>query len=84
MVKCGEVKVTKHVFIFLRKHSNEVLCDMVHMDSCHLLLGRLWQYDRKAIHDGFRNRYTLVKNKKSIPLVSLSLKQVYEDLMQTP
>ena len=32
------------------------------MDACHLLLGRPWQFDRKAVHDGYRNTYTFVKD----------------------
>jgi len=37
---------------------DEVLCDIMPMDVCHILLGRPWQYDRKAIHDG-RKIHTL-------------------------
>ncbi|XP_077239771.1 uncharacterized protein LOC143880685 [Tasmannia lanceolata] len=37
-----------------------VWCDVVAMDSCHLLLGRPWQYDRGAIHDGRRNTYSFM------------------------
>ena len=29
------------------------------MDCCHILLGRPWQYDRYAIHDGRLNQYSL-------------------------
>jgi hypothetical protein len=85
--KYGEVKVTKHVFIFLRKHSIEVLCDVVHMDSSHLLLRRLWQYDRKAMHDGFRNKYTPVKNKKinhtCIIIIETGLRRSYANFVIT-
>jgi hypothetical protein len=42
-------------------------------------LGRPWQYDRKAIHDGVKNRYTIVKDGKTITLVRLTPKQVYDD-----
>lgn len=31
------------------------------MDTCHLLLGRPWQYDRRVSHDGFKNTYSLSK-----------------------
>lgn len=27
------------------------------MDACHLILGRPWQYDIKAIHKGHENTY---------------------------
>ena len=32
------------------------------MDVFHILLGRPWKFDRKAIHDGRRNTYTLEKD----------------------
>jgi len=55
------------------------MCDVVPMHASHLLLGRPWQFDRKAIHDGFRNRFTIIKDGKTITLVPLSPKQVYND-----
>jgi hypothetical protein len=56
--------VTKQVLIALAigKYSDEVMCDVVPMHVSHLLLGRPWQFDRKTIHDGFRNRFTIVKD----------------------
>ena len=36
-------------------------------------------FDRKAIHDGFKNRHSFVKDNKSITLVPLTPRQVYED-----
>jgi len=62
--ECGEENVTKQVLIALAigKYSDEVMCDVVPMHVSHLLLGRPWQFDRKTIHDGFRNRFTIVKD----------------------
>jgi len=37
------------------------------------------QYDMEAIHDGVKNRHTIVKNSKTIIIVPLTPKQVYED-----
>jgi hypothetical protein len=45
-------------------------------------LGRPWQFDWKAIHDRFRNRFTIVKDGKTITLAPLSPKQVYDDQMK--
>lgn len=47
----GEVKVTKQVVVpfSIGKYIDEVLCDVVPMQASHILLVRLWQYDRKAI-----------------------------------
>ena len=61
------------------KYVDEVLCDVVPMQASHILLGRPWQYDRKAIHDGVKNRYTIVKDSKTITLLPLTPKQVYDD-----
>jgi hypothetical protein len=36
----------------------------------------------RAIHDGFRNRYIIVKDGKIIIFVHLSLKQVYDDQLK--
>jgi hypothetical protein len=82
--ECGEVRVTKQVLIAfaIGKYSDEILCDVVPMHASHLLLGRPWQFDRKAIHDGFRNRFNIVKDGKTITLVPLSPKQVYDDQMK--
>lgn len=32
------------------------------MDAFHLFLGRPWQYDRKLVHDGFKNTYAFVRD----------------------
>eukprot|EP00253_Pinus_taeda_P013296 PITA_13296 len=44
-------------------YNNVILCDIMPMDVCHVLLGRPWQFDRKAIHDGRRNTYTIEKDR---------------------
>lgn len=38
-----------------------LLCDIMPMHVCHVLLGKPWQYDRKAMHDGRNNLNTLEK-----------------------
>jgi len=56
----GEVKVTKQVVVpfSIGKYVDDVLCDVIPMQASHILLGRPWQYDRKAIHDGVKNRHS--------------------------
>jgi len=82
--ECGEVKVNKQVLVAftIGRYSDEVLCDVVPMHAVHILLGRPWQYDRRVIHDGFRNRYNFVKDGKTIKLAPLTPKQVYEDQLK--
>eukprot|EP00253_Pinus_taeda_P011055 PITA_11055 len=44
------------------KYKDKILCDVMPMDVCHLLLGRPWQFDRGAVHDGKTNCYKFVKD----------------------
>ncbi|CAA7060962.1 unnamed protein product [Microthlaspi erraticum] len=46
-----------------------ICCDVIPMDICHMLLGRPWQYDRRTMHDGFTNTYTLSYEGKHITLL---------------
>ncbi|GJT07212.1 aspartyl protease_2 domain-containing protein [Tanacetum coccineum] len=50
------------------KYMDEVWCDVVPMDACHLLLGRPWQFDRRTIHDGSKNTYSFDKDGGKIVL----------------
>jgi hypothetical protein len=76
----GEVKVTKQVVVpfSIGKYVDEVLCDVVPMQASHILLGRPWHYDRKAIHDGLKIGIPLYKMVKP-SLLYLTPKQVYDD-----
>ena len=70
--KGGEIMVSQRVLVPFSMGTNykdQVWCDVVHMDACHLLLGRPWQYDRKVKHDGYRNTYTLRFNNTDIVLL---------------
>eukprot|EP00253_Pinus_taeda_P035707 PITA_35707 len=44
------------------KYKDKILCNVMPMDVCHLLLGRPWQFDRSAVHDGKTNCYKFVKD----------------------
>ena len=77
----GEIRVNRQMLVSFRigRYEDEVLCDMVPMHAGHLLLGRPWQFDRRVKHDGFPNKYSLVHNQRTVTLVPLTPKQVYED-----
>lgn len=77
----GELKVTKQVLVSfsIGKYVDEVLCDVVPMQAGHMLLGRPWQFDRKARHDGYNNQYSFTFNNRLVILTPLSPLQVYED-----
>lgn len=41
------------------------------MDACHLLLGRLWHYDKKELYDGYEHTYFFILNGKKVVFVIL-------------
>jgi hypothetical protein len=43
-------------------YKDEILCDVIPIDVCHILLGIPWKFDRNVIHDGRKNTYTLERN----------------------
>lgn len=55
-------------------YKDEVVCDVVDMNACHLLFGRPWQYDLETIHDGKNNICRFVKDGKKITLLPLGFK----------
>eukprot|EP00253_Pinus_taeda_P009769 PITA_09769 len=57
-----------------------ILCDVMPIDVCHILLGRPWQFDRNAIHDGRRNTYTLEKDGNKHTLLPLKAEDNKEAL----
>ena len=76
-----EVKVTQWVEVCLTigRYNDRVLCDVVPMEATHVLLGRSWQYDTKALHNGFTNKISFKQADKKIVLKPLSPKEVCED-----
>ncbi|GJW92756.1 hypothetical protein Tco_0172428 [Tanacetum coccineum] len=96
--KGGEVTVSKcvHVpFSVGNTYKDNVWCDVVPMDACHLLLGRPWEYDRDITHNGRTNTYsflfrgvkiTLMPNKPkevvSKPIVTLLTLLQFEDELE--
>ena len=67
-------KVTKKCLVSFsigKNYKNEVWCDVVPMDACHLLLGRPWQYDRKVSHNGFKNTHSFIKDGVRIVLAPM-------------
>ena len=59
-------------------YKDVVLCDIMPMDVCHILLGSPWQYDRKVVHDGRKNTYSLENDGKIHTLSSLEDEAVQE------
>ena len=65
-----KVKVAKQVKLCLKMgtYEDEILCDVVPMDACHVLLGRPWQFDRDVTHKGRSKENKLKHNGKKIVL----------------
>ncbi|GJY28283.1 putative nucleotidyltransferase, ribonuclease H [Tanacetum coccineum] len=61
--KGTEVTVSKRVLVTFSvgtTYKDSVWCDMVPMDTYHLLLGRPWEYDRNTTHNGRANTYSFL------------------------
>jgi len=72
--KGNEVTIDKRCLIKFsigKIYQDEIWCDVVPMDACHVLLGRPWQYDRKVMHDGEKNTYTFWKDGSKVILLPL-------------
>ena len=82
--ECGELKVNKQVRIpfSIGKYEDEVLCDVTPMHVGHILLGRPWHFDRRVMHDGYKNRYSFVMDNRKFVLAHLKPLQTYEDRMR--
>ena len=59
-------------------YKDVVLCDIMHMDVCHIILGRPWKYYIKDVHDGRKTTYSLEKDGKRHTLSPLEDEAVQE------
>ncbi|XP_010666783.1 uncharacterized protein LOC104883905 [Beta vulgaris subsp. vulgaris] len=53
-------------------YKDELWCDVLPMSACHVLLGRPWQFDRKVIHEGDSNVYSVLVGRKRVRLHPLA------------
>ena len=70
--KGGEVTVGRRAFVTFsigKKYKDDIWCDVVDMNMCHLLLGRPWQYDRTVQHNGRTNSCSFMFEGTQITLV---------------
>ena len=61
-----------------KNYQDELWCDVVPMDACHILLGRPWMYDRRVMHNGYLNTYSFTKNGKKITLNPMSPSELHK------
>lgn len=52
------------------------------MQAAHIILGRLWQFDKRGSYDGFSNKYSFVHCNRKITIAPLTPQQVHEDQTQ--
>ncbi|GJY73405.1 putative nucleotidyltransferase, ribonuclease H [Tanacetum coccineum] len=77
--KGGEVTVSKLVHISFsmgNTYKDNVWCDVVPIDACHLLLGRPWEYDRDITHNGRTNTYSFLFGRVKITIMPNKPKEV--------
>ena len=77
----GNVKIQHTVCVSFKigPYEDTVECDVVPMTVCHMLLGRPWQFDKGAIHDGRTNYYSFKWNDKSFVLRPMTPSQIIAD-----
>ena len=59
--RTNDILITRRTMVAFSigdSYHDQIYCDIVPMDACHLLLGRPWEFDRRVLHDGFLNTYT--------------------------
>ncbi|GJV17993.1 gag-pol polyprotein [Tanacetum coccineum] len=55
-----------------KSYEDRIWCDVIPMDACHVLLGRPWLFDRRVMHDGYKNTYFFNHNDRRIVLTPMS------------
>ena len=68
-------EVRKQALIALKMgpYLDNIWCGILPMTACQLLLGRPWQFDKKAIHDGTLNTYSIQVGQERFTLLPLPL-----------
>ncbi|KEH24158.1 hypothetical protein MTR_7g105270 [Medicago truncatula] len=82
-----EVKVSQHSIISFsidKNYKENVRCDVIPMDTCHTHLGRPWQYDHRALYDGYTNINTFVKYVTKEPLKDTTKLYMFRPIPKPP
>ena len=59
-------------FLIGKVYQEEIWCDVLPIDTCHVLLERPQLLDRKVMHDGYDNTYSFTKDPKHITLTPIT------------
>ncbi|CAA7393047.1 unnamed protein product [Spirodela intermedia] len=79
---------TRVMEIYLVKFSigkvyfDEIYCDVVEMDDCHLIFSRSWQYDLDATHLGRNNHYGFYKNSEKFVLCLIKENEFFNTIKE--
>ncbi|XP_076917600.1 uncharacterized protein LOC143577732 [Bidens hawaiensis] len=83
--KGGEVTVSKRALVSFSvgtTYKDDIWCDVVPMDACHLLLGRPWEYERSVEHNGHSNTYRFMFGGVKLTLVSSKPKELGHEVFR--
>lgn len=89
ITKKGETTVKEICTVPLSRgnlYQDQIVCDVLDMDVCHLFLGRPWQYGKKTLHNGRKIHMNLagwVRKSFSFPSVSKLPRVRYLSLLKT-
>ena len=67
MIDNKQVKVSLTII----RYKDVVIYDVVPMKTSHVLLERLWKFDKKTSHDGYSNKYPSDHHFKKVVLAPL-------------
>ena len=56
-----------------KTYKDEIWCDVIPMDACHVLLSRPWLFDRKDMHDGRMYTYSVFVDHEKMVMHPLAL-----------
>lgn len=60
-----------NISLSIEKYVNEIVCDVVPMETSHLLVERPWQYNRKVTHDDLSNKYSFLFKGQKVTLTPI-------------
>jgi hypothetical protein len=72
LTKGNRVTVSKRCLVSFSigaKYRDNVWCDVINIETCHLLLGKPWKYSKAAINDEAKNTYNFMLGKTRLTLL---------------
>lgn len=66
-----DIKEKTYVSFSIGPYYDTIICDIMPLNDCHMILGRVWQVDVKALHDGRENANVINKVGKKCVMKSV-------------